>query len=137
MGQINNIVIADGANTPVSHTFTPITRDRNLAIYKDKAPGITVAYPTIEMADRWQKEVDGSYKISWKLSVPTLATTAPTTSTGIQPAPTVGYTCWATGTFTVPNQASLQDKKNIYALAKNFIALTLMKDIVESQDFPT
>lgn len=137
MGQIANIVIADGASTPVNHTFNPVTRGVNLAIYKDKAPGITVAYPSIEMSDRWQKNADGSYKVNWKLSVPTLATTAPTTSTGIQPAPTVGYTCWATGTFTVPNQASLADKKNIYALAKNFLALALMKDIVESQDFPT
>lgn len=137
MAAIANIVIADGASTPVNRTFNPISRDVNLARYKDKSGGITVGYPTIELTDRWQEQADGSYKINWKLSVPTLATTAPTTTTGIQPAPTVGYTCWATGSFTVPNQAVLQDKKNLYALAKNLIATTLFKDIVESQDFPT
>lgn len=137
MAAIADIVIADGASSPVNHTFNPVSRDVNLAKYKDKSGGITVGYPTLELTDRWQDGSTGSYKMTWKLSVPTLATTAPTTSTGIQPAPTVGFTCWATGSFTIPNQASLQNKKDLYAFAKNLINNSLMKAIVEQQDFPT
>jgi hypothetical protein len=68
--------------------------------------------------------------MSWKLSVPTLATTAPTTSNGIQPAPTVAYSNMSELVYVVAARSSLAERKDLFAYAKNLASHATLQDLV-------
>jgi hypothetical protein len=50
-----------------------------------------------------------------------LEVTSPSTSSGIQPAPTVAYTPIATLEFVMPDRASQQERKDLLAMLRDLI----------------
>jgi len=133
MGAITSIVINDGATTPVAHTFAPESIIGEIATWTDKVTGIAVGYSYITQSVR--KPVKGSqtkvYKVTHKLWVPSLEVTSPATGTGIQPAPTKAYDCTCVVEWLLPERSITQDRKNLYAFAKNFLATSIPKVSVE------
>lgn len=134
MPAIGNIVIADGQATPVNHTFSPvgISAD-NVATFNDRSAGIPIGYNALTMSLR-QPSKNGSarnFKAQLKLVLPTLEVTSPSTSTGIQPAPTKAYDCMAVVEFVLPERSSLQNRKDLLTLLKNALATTVTTAVVQ------
>lgn len=133
MPAIGNVVISDGATTPVAHTFAPVGIDGTVATYADRSGGIPVGYWTLSIGLREPvKNGAAVYKVTAKLLLPILEQTSPSTATGIQPAPTVGYTMAANVEFLLPARSTLQNRKDVLALCKNALANGLFTSVVEN-----
>jgi len=123
MTQLANIVINDGQATPVAHTFSPVNIDVNgVAKLADRSGGISIGFPILTLSVRSPSKGTPNYKVMGKLTVPTLEATSPSTSTGIQPAPTVAYSCLATFEFVLPERCTLAERSNVLAYLKNYLA---------------
>ena len=134
MAAIATLVLADGASTPVNHNFAPVNVIAGLAKWTDRSGGINLGMPVATLAVRPPQGKSRSTKVSAKIVVPTLEVTAPSTSTGIQPAPTKAYDCFLNLEFVLPERASLQERKNILAYAQNFLAHAVMTAAVQTDE---
>jgi hypothetical protein len=133
MPAIGNVVINDGAATPVAHTFAPVGVVGSLATLADRSGGIPVGYGKISVNIREpQNGPNGVFKVSIKVMIPTLDTTSPSTTTGIQPAPTVGYTTACMMDFLLPARSTLQNRKDVLAFVKNLLANSTIGSVVEN-----
>lgn len=123
MAAIANVVINDGLATPVAHTFAPVTIDaQGVAKWADRSGGISVGFPTLSYSLKNPTGNSKSYKMTAKVTLPVLEQTSPSTSTGIQPAPVVGYNLIANVEMVLPERSTTQDRKNLLAYVKNFMA---------------
>lgn len=123
MAAIANVVINDGLATPVAHTFAPVTIDaQGVAKWADRSGGISVGFPTLSYSLKNPTGNSKSYKMTAKVTLPVLEQTSPSTSTGIQPAPVVGYNLIANIEIVLPERSTTQDRKNLLAYVKNFLA---------------
>lgn len=138
-----NIVINDGATTPVAHTFKPISRDANGVVhYADQSGGVPIGYArvTINVKQAPATLAPGSTakstvnRVRFKIEIPVLEVTSPSTGSGIQPAPTVAYTTMASLEFVIPTRTAELDRKHILAYAKNLLSATLATDLVVNSE---
>lgn len=134
MPAIGNIVINDGAATPVAHTFAPAGISGIVASYADRVGGIPVGYPTIDASLRApsNQSREKMYLATVRIKTPILDVTSPSTATGIQPAPSVGYTPIAELKFWLPERSTLQNRKDLRAFAKNIMADAVVTALVET-----
>lgn len=139
MPAFGNVVINDGQATPVAKTFKPVDIDvNNVSHYAETSGGIPLGYGRIGVSLRTPSgraasgtsSKDRNYKILFKLQVPTLEVTSPSTGSGIQPAPTVAYQTVANLEFTVPERSTLAERKDILAYAKNLLSNALATSVV-------
>lgn len=136
MSAVSNIVANDGATTPVAHTFNPARVAPELVTYQDRSAGVVVGFNTLTIGTRYASGGNNGQKVTMKLVLPTLAVSAPTTGTGIQPNPTAAYTCLASVEFVLPSACSTQNRKDLLALLKNVLAATVVQQAVENLDPP-
>lgn len=130
-----NIVINDGAGTPVAHTFAPVRIDsKGVAWHSDRSGGIALGYPTISFSVKEPTKASRNYRAFAKIVTPVLEVTSPSTATGIQPAPTLAYNLTANLEFIMHERSSLQERKNLNAFAKNFLNLALWTSAVENYE---
>lgn len=134
MPAIGNLTVNDGAGTPVAHTFAPVGILGIIASYADRAGGIPVGFNLIDVSLRPPSPVskDKVYLATIKIKTPILEVTSPSTGSGIQPAPTVGYTPTFEGKFWLPERSTLQDRKHLRAYVKNFMADSVVTSLVET-----
>jgi hypothetical protein len=135
MAAVANIVIADGQAAPVNHTFNPVDVTPDLVKYADKVTGIIAGFPTIQLGKRLPSSTNGNYKSTGKIMIPSLETAA-TAASGFTPGPTVAYYLQGDVSTIIPERATLQERKDLYAYMKNCIALALFSGIVVDMDFP-
>jgi hypothetical protein len=127
MPQISNIVINDGASTPVAHTFAPIGRDeKGVFWFEQTSPSPAnplgakrIGYKQTRVLDA-NKQLTGYSTITYTLSVPTLETVA-NNSAGITPPPTLSYTEKARFEFVVAERSTAQERKDTRVLVLNFL----------------
>lgn len=122
MSAIAAKVLADGQTVPVNHTFSPVTIAGEVAKWQDRAPAVALGYLTLTQFLRQPSKDSRVYKLSLKVVTPVLEVTAPTTLTGIQPAPTKAYDLLGVVEFVLPERSSLQERKDILAYVKNALA---------------
>lgn len=134
MPAFGNVVIKDGKATPLDHTFGPDSRDQNgVAVYQDRSGGVAAGNWTMSISRRAPiANGQGVYKVVAKLRVPTLDVTSPATGSGIQPAPTVAYATEASLEFLIPARGTLDERKDILALAKNLLGHAVMASVVQN-----
>lgn len=131
MAAIQNIVIKDGAATPADHTFGPAYNDGVLSRWNDRSGGIVVGFPELSLGVKLPVNGSQTQRYTAKVAVPVLEQTSPSTSTGIQPAPTVAYTMLATVDFVLPVRATQQNRKDLLAYLKNFMATAVITSAVQ------
>ncbi len=134
MPAIGNIVIADGQTTPVNHTFSPVGINADMvAMWDDRSPGYAIGYNNLSVSLRKPSNGGGArnYKAQLKLVLPTLEVTSPSTSTGIQPAPTKAYDCMVNVEFVLPERSSVQNRKDLLTLLKNALAHATVTSVVQ------
>lgn len=138
MPQIANIVINDGAATPVAHTFAPIGRDTSGVFWweqvtpspANKLGAKRIGYKqTRELAS--QKQLTAASKASYTLWVPTLETLA-NNSAGITPPATVAYKEIARIEFTIAERSLTQERKDTRVLAMNLLGHAMTQSNVDS-----
>lgn len=134
MPAIGNIVINDGAGTPVAHTFAPAGITGLVANYADRVGGIPVGYPTLDVSLRppSPQSREKMYLATIRIKTPILDVTSPSTMTGIQPAPSVGYTPIAELKFWLPERSTLQNRKDLRAFVKNLMNDAVITNLVET-----
>lgn len=128
MATFANIVINDGQATPVAHTFSVKTNDQRVSIYEDRSGGIAVGYGRIRITT---SDSDVIRRVKANIAIPTLEAVSGANPAGFTPAAQVAYTTQFNGEFLIPQRATLQEKKNIFAYAKNALALALFGSLVQ------
>lgn len=138
MGAIANLTLTDAAATPVNHTYYPQPDQfmTNLARWVDRGGGIALGYPVATLLFRMPTRQSRAFKVSVKLVLPTLEVTSPSTSSGIQPAPTLAYNHIASAEYVIPERGTLQERKDLNALFKDLLGDAVVTAAVESQDPP-
>jgi hypothetical protein len=138
MPAIGNVVINDGAATPVAHTFTPLGKDEKGVYWLEQttpAPANPlgakrIGYKQERVYDN-QKRLTGESRVVLSLSVPTLEVLG-NSSTGITPPPTLAYIEKARLEFVLPERSTTQERKDTRALAMNLLANTMVVTAVDS-----
>jgi hypothetical protein len=136
MAQVSNIVVNDGAATPVAHTFKPSRVSPELVTYQDRAAGVVAGFNILTIGTRYADKRNTAQKVTVRMALPTLAVTAPTTTTGIQPVPVAAYECFFAGEFVLPSACTPQNRKDLLALVKNTLANATITAAVEDLDSP-
>lgn len=122
MAAATNIVINDGAATPVAHTFVPSNRDANgVMVFVDQSPDIPAGYHRITANLREPQGNSADFRVDLRLWFKTLEVTSPSTSTGIQPAPMLAYQQVGGIELRLPKRGSKQERKNTRVLLKNLL----------------
>lgn len=134
------ITINDGKATPVAHTFNPSGPDKNgVNYFYDRIGGIAIGFPVISLdlreptaaAAGTASKANRVFRATCKVVVPVLEVTSASTGTGIQPAPTKAYDLTFRGEFIIPERATLADRKDILAYAKNALAHAFVTSLVQ------
>lgn len=94
MSQIANLVAYDGAATPVSHTFLPVSvvreKDEVIADWREAIASVPVyAQPRVTM--KLKRMGSGVYRVSSRVSVPVMETVGSQNAAGYTAAPKVAY----------------------------------------------
>lgn len=104
MANIANIVVFDGAATPVSHTLVPVsvtrTKDEVLAEWRENLTSVPV-YAQIRATMKIQRMKSGVYRVEQRVVVPVMESVSGVNSSGYTAAPKVAYenTVVTTGFF--------------------------------------
>jgi hypothetical protein len=130
------LTLTDAAGTPVNHTYSPKKIEDGIAVWKNTAGGIAVGFPTATLSLREPNKGSRAWKLQAKLVYPVLEVTSPSTSTGIQPAPTKAYDLMCVVEMVLPERASLQERKDILAMARDFFGDAVITAAVHDLDVP-
>lgn len=129
MSAIAPIVIADGAATPVQHTYNPITSTMP-ATWRETGAGLPlVGEPELSM-----NVIRGASMntVRVKLKLPVMEAVSGTTGEGYTAAPKVAYSVQATAEFKLPARSTVTERKDLRVLLQNLLAESVMIDAVDS-----
>lgn len=132
MAAIATLMLADAQATPVNHNFDPVNIVSDVSKWADRSGGIALGMPVVTFQVRQPSKASRNYKVSAKVVTPILEVTAPSTATGIQPAPTKAYDLLMNVEFVLPERSSLQERKNILAYTKNLLAHATMTNAINN-----
>lgn len=133
MSAIAALTLADGASTPVNHTFSPVNIDQaGVAKWADRSGGIALGFPVVSLSLRTPSKTSRNFRLTAKVVTPVLEVTSPSTSTGIQPAPTLAYNVTANVDIVLPERTTVQQRKDLAAFLKNFLANAVITNAVEN-----
>lgn len=131
----NNITLTDGATTPVNHVFYPITKKGEVLFWIDRtATSVPVGQDQLSLSQRVPSKQSKSYKFSWKLQKKTLEQTSPSTTTGIQPQPTLAYENIAALDIVCHERSTLQERKDILVQMRDLINEAILTSQVQDLD---
>jgi hypothetical protein len=132
MSNIADIVINDGAATPVAHTFAPDGQPTGYgANYADRATGIQVGFPTIKLNISPAQGKQSLNKVRVRLAVPRLETIAGVDGGGFTPAARLAYLGSFDGTFIFNERATKQERKDVRVLLANLLANVQVVGLVD------
>lgn len=138
MAALGNLTLTDAAATPVNHTYypQPDTNNVGLARWVDRASGIALGFPFVTLWMRRPSPATRSWKVTAKVSMPVLEVTSPSTASGIQPAPTLAYTLIANVDFVLPERSTLQERKDLLAIFKDYMSDAVITAAIQDYDPP-
>jgi len=134
MTQRANITLTDAATTPVNRVYYPAAEKNGVLLWKDRTQPVLIGQNRLSLMQRPADKTTKATKYSWKLETPILEATSPSTSTGIQPAPTVAYTPLGTIELVLPERSTLQDRKDLLAQLRDLIDEAIVTAQVHDYD---
>lgn len=137
MSTQSNLVLNNGETTPVPKTFSARGATMELAKYLDISSGIAIGYPmvTISSANTGRGN-DGAWRTEARILLPVLEVISGADG-GYTPQPKVAYNLFCKMELVAPNRSTLQNRKDLFAFAKNLLQLAVMSDSFTIQDIPT
>ncbi len=130
----NTIVLTDAATTPVNRSYFPVTQKENVLVWHDRTQAIAVGQNVLSLAQKVPSANSPTYKMSWKLELPVLAQTSPSTGTGIQPAPSVAYKNLVSIDLVMHERSTLQERKDALAQVRDLIDEAIVTAQIENFD---
>lgn len=130
MGAITTITAADAAATPVTHSFEPSRIDGDVAKFTEKTATHASGYWPLTVSLREPSASNGSrvYRSQVNLALPILVTE---TINGVS-VPRVAYTMRVNVEFILPNDSTLQNRKDLRKLTVGILDHALVKDAIEN-----
>ncbi len=127
MATASNIVINDGATTPVAHTFVPIGADSNGVFwFDDQSASNAIGYNRISLsivrpktAQAGESSSQRVIRVKVGIHTPVLETLSNSTVSGIVPAPTVSYVPRVTSEYILPERSTVQNRKDLRSFLVN------------------
>lgn len=137
-----DIVIADAATTPVTHTFKPNGKDeKGVQWFVDRSQANAVGFWRISIevkqpsAPRAGETSDQRvYRVRIGLHEPILANITNSTVTGVLPAPQVAYIPRSFIEYLMPERTVLLDRANLFKMTHLLAANSQVKTLVEDLD---
>lgn len=131
MANIANIVIADGAATPVNHTFHPIQASPD-ALFREGISSLAMVGQG-RIGLRSVSPASASLqRVSMTLELPALETVTAQNADGYTAAPKVAYTNTVKVEFLLPARGTTQQRKDLRVMLRNLLADTQIVDLVDS-----
>ena len=129
MAQISQLSLADGQANPATHVFKPTLPQQGTSpaqwVNAESATLVGNRKVTLRVSERQNK-----YEVEVRVTDPVLSVVSDTCC-DIQNVPAVAYTNTFSGTFTIAKSATLQNRKDILAYAKDILAATVLQSAVE------
>lgn len=125
MAAIASLVLADGAATPVNHTFTPVNVVNGVASWKDKSGGVPAGYPQVTLSVREPSKASSTFKVQAKITVPKLETSPNFL------VPTEAYRNLMNIDVVMHERCTDQDRKDLYAYGKNLLAHAILGSAIK------
>lgn len=124
MPQLASITLTDGKSTPASHVFAPVTTNGSQARLANRSAIIPQGFETLELVVRDPgKNKQAAYTIAGSLTLPTVAT--------VDSLDKVVRSSKFEFTMRLSQESTLQDRKDILALAASLFGNATMKSVVE------
>jgi hypothetical protein len=132
---ITTIVVPDAAATPVNHTFNPNKIDGDTARWNEKSATHASGYWSLGISLRDPAGSNGSrvYRSQLSFAMPVLVTEV---INGVS-VPKVAYTLRSNVEFILPQDSTLQNRKDLRKLLVGIIDSALFKSVVEDLDHVT
>lgn len=122
MAARGNITLTDAAATPVARVFKPsANKPGDPLTWRDSGETVYAGQARLTLLQRLADAKAKTTKVTWRLETPVLEQTSPSTSTGIQPAPTVAYTPLIELSIVLPDRASQLERDNVLAMTRDLI----------------
>lgn len=131
MAAIATITVPDAAGPPVNHNFLPLKVDGDTALYVEQSASSSAGFWSLSMTQRapLTGQKDRIYRSTGKLTIPVMATE---TVNGVT-RPTVLRTLRANVEFIIPEDATLQERKDLRKILVGILESAALKDNVENQ----
>lgn len=126
-----NVVLTDGEPTPVARTFNPRGTNVSSAKWAYVPGGIAAGQQLLSMDFREPTPQSAAHRITFKLAIPTLAETAPSTSSGYSPLPKAAYTHFFEGAFVCPIPGTEQERENLRVMVVDLLQETIASLAIE------
>lgn len=131
-----NITLTDAATTPVNHVYQPVRSNGDVISWQDRtATAVLAGQNRLSVQQRLATKQTKATKVTWKLEAPILEQTSPSTTTGIQPAPTVAYTNLASVDLVFSDRSSLQERKDLMAQLRDLLSEAIVTAQANDYDF--
>lgn len=129
MSLISNLILADGKATPANHTFVPQTPQvgDKPAVWFEPSANSPLGYFQVTAHTRFN--ASGVSKVRLKISLPNLATPGAGCCVDTN-TPVVSYTQIADLQFSIPMNATTDQRKDLLAFAKSLLGTTMASDAV-------
>lgn len=129
MAQISQITLADGQTSPATHIFVPTLPQQGStpATWQNRETDTLVGSRKITLR---VSEAANKFMVEARVSDPVLSA-IPDDCCTPQNIPAVAYTNIVSLSFSIAKSATLQDRKDILAYAKNLLQVAAVKDAVE------
>lgn len=132
MPQLASITINDGQATPVAHTFDPSGLDSNgVHIFHDRSGGIPLGFPKMSLDLRSGNGNSDVYRVKARIDVPVLKEVSGSSPAGYSPGPAVDFVMRGHVEFVLPNQSTLDNRKDILAYVQNLLTDSVVSAMVE------
>lgn len=133
MPSSSNIVINDGATTPVAHTYSPSGQVGLKANWQEIVNGVPIGYPKVSVEFRsLQVPESGAYKVTIKLNKPKVISVTDTTGKTVT---TVDYDNLAVVEFMVAARSQKQERKDLRVLLANLLQNAQIVSAIDDLEF--
>jgi hypothetical protein len=135
MGLRSTIVLTDAAGTPVNRSYLPFGPSGDTLFWRDRTQSIEAGQNRLSLVQRIASKANPAHSVDWRLEAPILAQTSPSTSTGIQPVPTVDHRNSAFLKFVMHERSDAQERKDLLYQMRDLIDEAIVLAQMESLDF--
>lgn len=127
MSQVTgNLTINDGSATPVAKTFAPLEVAPSSSVFAEKSAGISAGYTLLTVTFDRARANRKTNKIGISLALPIVGI--------VNGVSTVTDTGRFSGTFTVPDNFTAQNRADLHAFVANALNNALLKGVVKDLD---
>lgn len=128
MATFADIILNNGAATPVAKTFKVKMNDNMTSLWEERSGGIPLGYALLKVQT---KDTQTVRKVMIWIAIPTLEAVAGANGAGFTPAAKVAYTHRSYQEFILPQRGTLDERKNLIAFHTNGLSNTTVKTVVQ------